>query len=156
MEEENPVAEKRGFKKYLIILVILIIVVGIIFSTFYLIKQNKCEKEFEKILKVSFVQLKCISECPTDSQSNFDDCKKTCNSNNVNLAREMKIDYSSSNQCSYQIEKLTNTDAVSLQVANCAIVSMTSIRNHLNDSSVPIETSCVSIIEKHYPDLLII
>ena len=149
MEEEISNTEIRTSptKKYLIIAVIIILLAGIIFGAFYLYKQNKCEQVYKTGIRNTFNEVKCISECPADTQANYDSCLRVCGDATVKSNVDILIQIRS---CTKQFEKLTPTDPFSNELANCALIITRSIRNHLNDSSVPIEKSCIDNIEHKY------
>ena len=143
-------------KKYIVIAIVLLIAIGLIYGGIYLYKKDKCENEYEKRSKITFFLVKCVLECETISGDGFNLCRENCTEAYKTLEEAMSYDPSIKNPCSQQMEKLRRADPLDQEITHCIENGMRSIRLHLNDSSIPIENSCVKTIEQKHPELLIL
>lgn len=162
VEQDSNLGEKKStFKKYLIIAIILIVIVGLVLGISYFVKEGKCNKRLRESGNIAFYQIKCISECPLDSKESYDSCSNICNENAKNKLIEKGLTQPIDETCTKAVistmESLKKDSLLLLnaELAKCAFISITSIRAHLNDSSVAVETSCINEIEQKYSEILL-
>lgn len=148
-------------KKYWVIGISVIIILGLVVYGIYFYQIKKCEQRYENNDKIMLYNLICLSEGKFNSSESIFVRNAYCYNQSEQLAKKLnpfppfEPGYSTKDFCFKHIKDRMVSDPLRIEFLNCSQIFIRSVVENLNDSSITIKDSCVYEMKQKYSDFLI-